>query len=292
MSEPAKERSPRTDAVVSVFTRLREKQHMTLEDLADLSGLHRTFISLIERGERGLSLDTAFSLADALEAPLSQIIETAERGHSDLMSPGLRRRRTVASEAVQDDRSLRDLTGLTGTGVKKAVEHMYETFDIIDAQLGVRGLQPLSGLVELANLSSMVGNLLAAGLASYSEGLYQRNRPHAFPDLVPQQLGLPDLELKTALETNYPKGHLPKEGVYITFRYVLGGPDGGYIRGDRASTVWVWEVRIGHLTDGDFSISNTAGDSGKTAVIKTGSLKAMSLVLQDERFYPYARRWA
>jgi transcriptional regulator with XRE-family HTH domain len=265
---------------------------MTLEELGDLSGLHRTFISLIERGERGLSLDTAFSLADALDAPLSQIIETAERGHSDLVGSGAARRRVVADDAIMDDRPLRNLTGLTGDGLRKAVEYMYDTFDIIDAQLAARGLQPISGLVEPAKLSSMVGNLLGAGLANFSHGLYQRNRPHAFPDLVPQRLGLPDLELKTALETNYPKGHLPKEGVYITFRYVLGGVDGTYVRGDRSSTVWVWEVRIGHLTEQDFSISNTAGDSGKTAVIRTNSLKAMSLVMQDERFYPYVRRWA
>ncbi|WP_245836417.1 hypothetical protein [Paramicrobacterium agarici] len=188
---------------------------------------------------------------------------------------------------------LLELTGLEAGAIRSAVEYAYDTLDLIDAELIARGSEPISGLVELANLSSMIGNLVGAGVAEASGGLYVRNRPHAFPDLVPQREDLPDLEVKTALETNSPKGHLPKEGVYLTFRYALGGPNSEYTRGkdSRGRTAWVWEVRVGYLGLADFSISNTDGDSGKTAVIKTEAFKTMPVVLFDPRFFPYARAW-
>jgi hypothetical protein len=40
----------------------------------------------------------------------------------------------------------------------------------------------------------------------------------------------------------------------------------------------------------DFDISNTAGDSGKTAVIKTGIFNAMALVYYDPTYCPFASR--
>ena len=137
----------------------------------------------------------------------------------------------------------------------------------------------------------MLGNLLCAGVAAASASSYVRNRPHAFPDLVPQRAGLPDLEVKTALETNRPKGHLPKAGTYLTFRYVLASLDGDYKRGKeaRGDTAWVWEVRAGVLAEQDFDLSNTAGDSGKTAVISTEAFLRMSRVYYAPELLPYAR---
>ena len=172
------------------------------------------------------------------------------------------------------------LTGIQGT---------YHTLDMIDDQLLSRGSAPMAGLVELANLSSMVGNLVGGCLADASDGLYTRNRPHAYPDLLAVREPVQPLELKVALETNKPKGHLPKPGRYITFRYVLGDRLGQYARGkdSRGKTVWFWEVRIGVITEDDFSISNTDGDSGKTAVIKTDTFNAMTLVFFDPNFCPH-----
>ncbi|MHB1166486.1 MAG: hypothetical protein ACYC90_10575 [Candidatus Nanopelagicales bacterium] len=194
---------------------------------------------------------------------------------------------------MRDTAALRSLCGLKGREIRRAIEYVYETLDLIDRELVDRGSEPMSRLVELANLSSMIGNLVSAATAKASGGLYERNRPHAFPDLVPQRKGLPNLEVKTALEKNRPKGHLPKAGAYLTFRYVLASHDGVYAPGkeNRGPTAWIWEVRCGWLDDHDFSISNTAGDSGKTAVVRTTSFKAMNLVMRDDRFFPYSRPW-
>ncbi|WP_258060725.1 helix-turn-helix domain-containing protein [Rathayibacter rathayi] len=281
-------------AIVEVIGRIRREQGLTLEDLADMAGLHRTSLGLIERGERGLTIGSASRLAAALDLSLTGLLAMAEAGVADVDATTVARApRRVPAEASRNGDELRALTGLEPGVIRDAVEYAYDTLDLIDAELVTRGSQPISGLVELANLSSMIGNLVGAGVAESSGGLYKRNRPHAFPDLVPQKLGLPELEIKTALESNYPKGHLAKPGTYLTFRYCLGSADGGYQRGkeNRGPTVWVWEIRVGRLEIEDFAISNTAADSGKTAVIKTQSMKSMLVVFQDNRFYPYVRPW-
>jgi transcriptional regulator with XRE-family HTH domain len=282
-------------AVAAVIKSLRTQNHWTLEELADRADLHRTTLGLVERGERGLTLGSADSIANAFGIPLSVFVAVAEARHAGttVRTPARSVTRTVPTEALFDDGQLLQLCGIQVEVVKLAIHYTYETFDIIDNELATRGSEPMAGLVELANLSSMIGNLMGAGLARFSGGLYVRNRPHAFPDLIPQRENLPDLELKTALEKNSPKGHLAKAGAYITFRYVLGDRDGSYRRGkeSRGKTIWIWEVRAGMLTESDFSLSNTPGDSGKTAVIKTQSLKDMALILQDERFNPYMRPW-
>ncbi|TFH57704.1 XRE family transcriptional regulator [Glutamicibacter arilaitensis] len=283
-----------TTSVTTVIARLRREAGLTLEELADKAGLHRTSLGLVERGERGLTLDSAAKIADALDTTLGALIAVAEASEEGVSSDetSLSPRRLPSSVSMNEE-TLLTLTGLPASAIRSAVEYVYDTLDIIDAELIARGSEPISGLVELANLSSMIGNLVGAGVAESSNDLYVRNRPHAFPDLVPQSAGLPDLEIKTALESNSPKGHLPKEGVYLTFRYCLGGPNGEYIRGktNRGRTAWIWEVRVGYLGIEDFAISNTDGDSGKTAVIKTDAFKSMAVVFFDERFFPYARAW-
>lgn len=276
--------------VAAIVARLRKEQGWTLDDLADRSGLHRTSLGLIERGERSMTIDSAENVAEALGKQLSTIVALAETAGEPNVP---RTPRSVPERSSRSTTRVEEICGLSGAMICEAIDHVYATLDLMDAQFVHAGTDPIAGLVELANLSSMVGNLLAAGLATASAGQYRRNRPHAFPDLVPLRPHLPELELKMALETNYPKGHLAKTGTYITFRYVLGDEYGGYVRGreGRGKTVWIWEARVGQLEESDFSLSNTEGDSGKTAVIRTDSLKAMTLAFLDDRFHPYARPW-
>jgi hypothetical protein len=85
---------------------------------------------------------------------------------------------------------------------------------------------------------------------------------------------------------------LPKAGHYITFRYVLGDRLGNFIKGkdNRGDTVWIWEIRSGYLTEDDFDISNTQGDSGKTAVIKTKVFNSMPFLYFDSSLLPYSEK--
>lgn len=275
------------------LTERRNFQGLTLEDLAERAGVHRTTLGLIERGRRGISIAVADRVARALGFHLSDLVLGAENRELSDSGSHFVRQRIVSNSYLRNCDKLFELTRLTPQAVKYAIEHTYQTFDMIDDELVQSGSEPISHLVEYANLSSMLGNILGAGLAEASDGLYTRNRPHAYPDLVPQQEGLPDLELKTALEKNSPKGHLPKDGTYITFRYVLASPEGVYERGknNRGNTAWIWEVRVGDLTESDFAFSSTDGDSGKTAVIKSDSFKNMPVVFFDPRFMPYTKTW-
>jgi transcriptional regulator with XRE-family HTH domain len=52
---------------------------LSQEGLADLAGMHRTYVSEIERGLRNPSYRNLFKLAAALEVPLSELVNRAEQ---------------------------------------------------------------------------------------------------------------------------------------------------------------------------------------------------------------------
>lgn len=284
------------------FTNLRKQQDLTLDDLASRAGVHRTAIGLLERGERQPSVEMAFRLSSALGVSLSTLIAELEMEESSISSASfsqdleiimqVREARLQPSYFRNEDK-LGEITGLTSAMLCQAIRNTYHTLDFIDTQLISRSSPPLANMVELANLSSMVGNIIGASIAEASSGLYIRNRPHAYPDLLPQRPPAVPLELKIALETNKPKGHLPKPGIFITLRYVLGNKAGVFSRGkeNRGDTVWLWEVKVGNIAVTDYDISNTVGDSGKTAVIKSEKFnKEMALVYFVPEMLPYGSK--
>jgi transcriptional regulator with XRE-family HTH domain len=65
-------------AISKVVQRRREELTLTQEELAHRAGLHRTYISDIERGARNLSVKSLIRLAGALEMSVSGMLETAE----------------------------------------------------------------------------------------------------------------------------------------------------------------------------------------------------------------------
>ena len=54
---------------------LRLQLGMSQEGLADASGLHRTYISSLERGQRNVSLENIGRLADALGVSPAALLE-------------------------------------------------------------------------------------------------------------------------------------------------------------------------------------------------------------------------
>ena len=57
-------------------------QQLTLDllALAGLAGLHRTFVSMVERGKRNVTIATVEKLAKALECRMADLMPDAESG--------------------------------------------------------------------------------------------------------------------------------------------------------------------------------------------------------------------
>jgi transcriptional regulator with XRE-family HTH domain len=58
--------------------RRREAAGISQEELADRASLHRTYISLVERARRNLSVDALDRIAVALGVPASRLLAEAE----------------------------------------------------------------------------------------------------------------------------------------------------------------------------------------------------------------------
>jgi ribosome-binding protein aMBF1 (putative translation factor) len=76
---PAGSREERflADVMVRFGQRLRtvrQQKGISQEKLADFAGLHRTYVSSVERGERNISLLNIEKLASALGVPMAQLM--------------------------------------------------------------------------------------------------------------------------------------------------------------------------------------------------------------------------
>lgn len=63
---------------------LRRAKGLTQEDLADASGLDRSYVGSLERGERNVSLVNILKIAKGLGVPASALLDFGsrrERGH-------------------------------------------------------------------------------------------------------------------------------------------------------------------------------------------------------------------
>ena len=165
---------------------------------------------------------------------------------------------------------------LSNDTLQVAVDKSLEQIEMFDSMMRESAGESLVSMMEMANISSMFGNFLAMNI-SQGEG-YIKNAPHTFPDLVAvDQKKVKDIEIKVSLERNLPKGHLPKAGEYLICRYSLVD-ESGVLRQERGEHMGIYEIRFGYLGLEDFNLSSTANDSGKTATIKTESLRQMGLL--------------
>jgi transcriptional regulator with XRE-family HTH domain len=73
------ERSPAHAAFGRAIKRFRAERGISQEQLGFDSGLHRTYVGGIERGERNPSLANIIRIAEALGVPASELIAEGER---------------------------------------------------------------------------------------------------------------------------------------------------------------------------------------------------------------------
>lgn len=62
---------------------LRSAARISQEELAELCGLHRTYISDIERGNRNISIDNIEKIAQALHITASDLLMEKEKQDED-----------------------------------------------------------------------------------------------------------------------------------------------------------------------------------------------------------------
>lgn len=53
----------------------RVQKGLSQEELADIAGLHRTYVGSVERGERNISIDNIERLASALKIPIQDLLK-------------------------------------------------------------------------------------------------------------------------------------------------------------------------------------------------------------------------
>ena len=253
----------------------RQALGLSQEALALAAGLDRTYIGGVERGERNISLLNIQKIAQALNVSSADLLQLEQEAEVI---------REPASNGFLNANVIESI-GLNHEILRQAIRDTYNLLNKIDKTLETSEVFPLSQTVELANLSSTIGNIFASAIAKHSNGLIKRNGPHRYPDLLTTGVSpqVPDLELKMALETNKPKGHLAKEGHYLICRYVLCQLDGSLQIGKehRGVKPYIWEIRCGYLLLEHFNISNTAGDSGKTAVVNAAGMEILQVVYCD-----------
>jgi transcriptional regulator with XRE-family HTH domain len=54
---------------------IRQIRGLSQEELADIAGLHRTYVGSVERSERNVSIDNMERLAKALEVDITELLK-------------------------------------------------------------------------------------------------------------------------------------------------------------------------------------------------------------------------
>ena len=69
---------PQQSARIRLALRLRAERAtrgLSQEELADLAGVHRTYVGSVERAERNISIDNIEQLAAALDLDISELLK-------------------------------------------------------------------------------------------------------------------------------------------------------------------------------------------------------------------------
>jgi transcriptional regulator with XRE-family HTH domain len=68
---------PMTDILIAFGKRVREerlKRNLSQEKFAELVGIHRTYIGMVERGEKNITIKNIEKIARALKIPLNKLM--------------------------------------------------------------------------------------------------------------------------------------------------------------------------------------------------------------------------
>jgi CheY-like chemotaxis protein/DNA-binding XRE family transcriptional regulator len=143
----------------------RDHLGISQEELAGRAGLHRTYISDVERGARNVSLESIQRLAAALEVPLSVLFSRLEELSSDQPV-----RPSVSPDELVDILIVEDSTA--------------------DAELAIKALKD----IRITNHIFVVRDGAAALDFLFCRGEYANRRRTDRPQMILLDLGLPKID--------------------------------------------------------------------------------------------------
>ena len=79
-----------SDIAKTVGKRLRsyrQAQSLSQERLAEMAGLHPTYIGQVERGEKNLTIESLEKITSALQVSMSSVFELVEERHANTNYP-------------------------------------------------------------------------------------------------------------------------------------------------------------------------------------------------------------
>jgi len=87
--------------VAANLRRLRTGRSLSQEALADRAGIHRTYLSSVERAERNVSIDNICRLASALDVDVRELLAPVRLPAREYTEPSRRRPILKVSEATR-----------------------------------------------------------------------------------------------------------------------------------------------------------------------------------------------
>ena len=144
----------------------RDHLGISQEELAGRAGLHRTYISDVERGARNVSLESIHRLATALEVPLSVLFSRLEETSSE-------------KSMIPPPVSLDEL-----------VEILIVEDSVEDAELTIKALKDM----RMTNRIRVVRDGAAALDFLFCKGEYAHRKRHERPHMILLDLGLPKID--------------------------------------------------------------------------------------------------
>jgi CheY-like chemotaxis protein/DNA-binding XRE family transcriptional regulator len=143
----------------------RDHLGISQEELAGRAGLHRTYISDVERGARNVSLESINRLATALEFPLSSLFLHLEGASSEKSS-------------------------LAPVSPDELVEILIIEDSVEDAELTIKALKDM----RMTNRIRVVRDGAAALDFLFCKGEYAQRKHHNRPHMILLDLGLPKID--------------------------------------------------------------------------------------------------
>jgi len=168
---------------------LRLARGWSQEDLAGRSGLHRTYVGSVERGERNVSLANIDKLARALQVGIEELLAGTQRdqavaGTAEAQEFAVCTPLPVDPTDFNPDAQLPH--GCTTEHVREAMNDFVAFLGLVNRQTHAQGIHGLETIMMPANFSSMVGEFVKTAIAEHCPSLASNRFHNGHPDLLPE----------------------------------------------------------------------------------------------------------